>query len=76
MKRGLSIKEAADYCGIKVSCFRLWVREGLIPGPWPGTKRYDKKALDHALDKLSGIHQNAPKDPYEEWKAQTDAHEA
>ncbi len=75
MKRGLTINDAADYCGVTVVCFRMWVRDGLVPGPWPGTKRYDKQALDKALDSLSGINQNVS--PYDEWRArQESAHQA
>ncbi|MEM7619518.1 MAG: helix-turn-helix domain-containing protein [Pseudomonadota bacterium] len=76
MQRGLSIQEAAEYCGITTECFRTWVRDGLIPGPWPGTKRYDRKALDNALDKLSGIPHNASTTAYEAWKAKRNAHSA
>ncbi len=68
MKRGLTIQEAAAHCGISVSCFRSWIRDGLIPGPWSGTKRYDKKALDDALDKLSKLEQNLPTNAYDAWK--------
>ncbi len=68
MKRGLTIQEAADHCGISVSCFRSWIRDGLVPGPWPGTKRYDKKALDDALDKLSKLEQTLPASAYDAWK--------
>ncbi len=68
MKRGLTIQEAADHCGISISCFRSWIRDGLVPGPWPGTKRYDKKALDDALDKLSKLEQNLPSNAYDAWK--------
>lgn len=74
MKRGLTIQEAADHCGISISCFRSWIRDGLVPGPWPGTKRYDKKALDNALDKLSGIEHSKLQTAYEVWKAKQDAH--
>ncbi|MGH1352783.1 MAG: hypothetical protein ACRBBN_18550 [Methyloligellaceae bacterium] len=74
MKRGLTIREAADHCGISISCFRAWIRDGLVPGPWPGTKRYDKKALNDALDKLSGIEQSNPTTAYDSWKAKQNAH--
>jgi hypothetical protein len=54
--RGLSIDEAAAYAGCRtVSAFRDWIRRGLMPGPLPGTQRYDRKAIDAALDRMSGI---------------------
>ena len=44
--RGLSIDEAAAYAGCRtVSAFRDWIRRGLMPGPLPGTHRYDRKAI-------------------------------
>jgi hypothetical protein len=38
-----------------VSAFRAWVRKGIMPGPIPGTHRYDRKAIDSALDRMSGM---------------------
>lgn len=80
MKRGLTVEEAAEYCGITISGFRAWVNDGLVPGPWPGTKRYDQKALDNALDKLSQLDQNRPTNAYDAWKEKyydnkTEAHQ-
>ena len=54
--RGLSIEEAAAYAGCKsVSAFRDWVRRGLMPRRIPGTHRYDRRAIDAALDRMSGL---------------------
>jgi hypothetical protein len=68
--RCLPVKVAAAYAGCKtVSAFRDWVRKGIMPGPLPGTHRYDRRAIDAALDRLSGL---APKmqevSEYEVWK--------
>ena len=65
-KRGLTIAEAAAYAGLSESGFREWVRKGLVPGPWPGTRRYDRHALDAALDRISGV--TNTKSAYDEWK--------
>ncbi len=53
--RGLSREVAALYCGLSKEGFDEWVRRGLVPGPIPGTQRWDRKAIDLALDRASGI---------------------
>ena len=50
--RLLAREEAAAYCDLSPSGFDTWVRAGRLPGPIPGTRRYDRKALDAALDRL------------------------
>jgi hypothetical protein len=53
--RGLSAADAASYAGCQtVSAFRDWVRRGIMPRALPGTHRYNRKAIDKALDRLSG----------------------
>jgi len=47
--------EAAVYCCIKISTFDHWVKKGILPGPVSGTSRWDFKAIDNALDNISGI---------------------
>jgi hypothetical protein len=32
-------------------------RKGIMPGPIPGTRLWDRKALDAAMDRLSGLTQ-------------------
>jgi excisionase family DNA binding protein len=66
-KRGLTLAEAANYAGVSRSAFRDWVLKGRVPGPWPGTHRYDRRALDTALDRISGL-QAATLSPYDDWK--------
>lgn len=46
---------AAAYCSLTPSGFSSWVREGRLPGPLPGTKRLDRRALDAALDRISRL---------------------
>jgi hypothetical protein len=53
--RLLTRQQAAGYCGLTESGFSSWIARRLVPGPLPGTKRWDRKALDLALDRLSGI---------------------
>jgi hypothetical protein len=47
--------EAAAYLGLTPASFTKWVADGRAPKPLPGTRRWDRKAIDLALDKLSGI---------------------
>lgn len=53
--RLMSGPEAAAYCGLTAAAFAKWVAQGRIPKPLPGTRRCDRKAIDLALDKASGI---------------------
>lgn len=59
--RGLTREDAAEYCGVTAWTFDDWRRRNLIPDPMPGTKRWDRKALDLALDQLSNIAPASPK---------------
>jgi hypothetical protein len=70
--RVLSKDKAAAYCGCEtMAAFDDWVRRGIVPGPIPGTRRWDKRAIDMHLDRLSGIEPASEKQlsPYQEWKA-------
>jgi hypothetical protein len=54
--RGSSKEQAAAYAGCEtLSAFNNWIRRGIMPGPIPGTHRWDRKAIDAALDRLSGL---------------------
>ena len=64
--RGMSRETAAAYCGLKPEGFDNWVRSGLLPPKMPGTNRWDRKAIDMALDRLSNIKQDAPS-AYDRW---------
>lgn len=55
MSRLMTKAEAAAHCGLKSSAFSDWIKAGRIPGPIAGTRRWDRVALDAALDKLSGL---------------------
>jgi len=64
--------DAAAYCGVGTSTFHAWVRNGFIPQPLFGSKRWDRKAIDLALDRASGIPTTANTEnqetPYQKWK--------
>ncbi|QRM27903.1 hypothetical protein JO965_16775 [Microvirga sp. VF16] len=53
--RGVTRKMAAEHCCLSLRGFDQWVDKGLLPGPIPGTRRWDLKAIDLRLDELSGI---------------------
>jgi hypothetical protein len=70
-KRGLTIGEAAEYVGLSVSGFRNWIQRGGVSCKIRGTRRYDLKALNAALDSLSGFTKSEPAErlsPYDHWK--------
>lgn len=67
--RLLTPSQAAAYCGLTVGGLREWVEANRIPGPLPGTRRYDRLAIDRALDRLSGLTSHEPS-PLEKWKAE------
>jgi predicted DNA-binding transcriptional regulator AlpA len=66
--RLLTRAQAAAYCGLSVNGFSEWVKTGKLPGPIPGTARWDLKAIDIALDSLSGI-SNTAQSSLDEWVA-------
>ncbi len=68
MGRGLTKSEAAAHCGLSCSGFDAWRKLGRVPGPMEGTHRWDIKALDDALDRLSGIKATIGERPYDRWK--------
>jgi hypothetical protein len=70
--RGMSKEQAAAYAGCEsLSAFNDWIRRGIIPGPIPGTRKWDRKAIDAALDQLTGLQRRieVQSSPYDAWKA-------
>ena len=67
--RGLTRDDAAAYCGLTPEGFDGWVKRGIVPGPIPGTQRWDRKAIDVALDRASGLESPLEEDVFERWKA-------
>jgi hypothetical protein len=71
--RGLSKEDAASYSGCKtVAAFDDWISRGIMPGPIPGTHRWDRKAIDSYLDRASGL-TTTMGTALEDWKAKRDA---
>lgn len=59
--RLLTRARAAAYLGgVSTDQVDDWRREGLIPGYVPGTKMFDRNAIDRRLDELSGLGKAAP----------------
>lgn len=75
MSRLLTRAQAAKYCELAPSSFDDWMRKGKVPRPLPGTRRWDSKALDRALDQLSGLTANAtPEDDFDRWLREEGRH--
>lgn len=69
--RCLSREEAASYCGCEtMRAFDEWVRKGIVPRPIPGTTKWDRLAIDDALDRFRSHSPTIQADPYEAWKAE------
>ncbi|MEH3090749.1 MAG: hypothetical protein PGN20_01640 [Agrobacterium cavarae] len=60
-------KDAAAYLGIAESTFSSWVSSHKMPPPIPGTRKWDRKAIDARIDEISGLGSNDDEDPYEKW---------
>lgn len=59
--RLMTRSEVAAYCSFSTGQFSRLVSAGILPPAVPGMHRWDRKALDICLDKLSGIPDaNAP----------------
>jgi predicted site-specific integrase-resolvase len=67
MARLLTEKEAAESIGLDLATFKNWVASGKLPKPIPDCGKYDLKALDKALDRLSGI--ETATNALDAWKA-------
>jgi predicted site-specific integrase-resolvase len=53
--RGLTREQAAEFAGISPSTFDKYRREGKFPGPTLPGRRYDKRLMEAAMDRSSGI---------------------
>lgn len=71
-------QEAAAYCGITPTCFSMWVASHKMPPSIPGTRKWDKRAIDAKLDEISGlaVNDNEAEDEFEKWSRQRDARKA
>ncbi len=67
--RLLTREPAAAYCALSTRGFSEWIKSGKIPGPIPGTVRWDRYAIDAVLDKASGLETGgAQEDAFDRWK--------
>ena len=58
--------------GISYATYDKWQAKGIVPGPVPGTSRYDVRAHDKALDRVAGITEpvlSAPRSALDDWEA-------
>jgi hypothetical protein len=55
VRRLVSEKEAVEETGIPLATFRSLVQSKRLPGPLPEIGKFDLKALDAAIDRLSGL---------------------
>lgn len=67
LPRLIGRKDAAAYLGIAESTFSSWVSSHKMPPPIPGTRKWDRKAIDARIDEISGLRVNDDEDPYEKW---------
>ena len=75
--RLLTREEAASHCKLSPSGFSRWVALGRLPKPLPGTRRWDQRAIDRALDRLSGLSDSeVGQSAYERWRASRSARSA
>jgi hypothetical protein len=65
-RRGLTKVEATAYAGLCAASFDKARKEGKYPGPSLPSMRWDRRALDAAMDRLSGL--GATSDAYSEWR--------
>ncbi len=61
-------KEAAAYCGISPTCFSMWVASHKMPPAIPGTRKWDKRAIDAKLDEISGLARDGGEDAFDRWE--------
>jgi hypothetical protein len=62
-----------DICGylggISPPTYDKWLSRGLVPGPVPGTNRYDLRQHDHVLDVKLGLSKATQSlSPLEQWE--------
>ncbi|WP_137392262.1 hypothetical protein [Rhodoligotrophos defluvii] len=67
-RRGLTREEAAAYVGLSPQGFDKARNQGLYPEPTLAGRRWDRRLLDRALDRLSGLSAITSDDPYTDWK--------
>jgi hypothetical protein len=79
MTRIMKRKDAAAYCGLSIRDFNAWVAKGLLPAAIGGTNRWDGKAIDIYLDRVSGLKSSSgddEADPFQQWRVTGNARTA
>jgi hypothetical protein len=66
MARLVTDQEGADYIGLPLATFRAWVEIGRLPKPIPDVDKFDIKALDQAIDGISGL--DTPANALDAWR--------
>lgn len=66
MARLATEKEVASEIGLDLATFRAWVSAGRLPGPISDCGKFDMKAIDMAIDKISGI--GSPANALDSWR--------
>ena len=74
MPRLVAEKEAAETVGLPLSTFKHWVQIGRLPKPLADCDKYDLKAIDAALDKVSGL--GGATNALDAWRGQRHARSA
>jgi predicted site-specific integrase-resolvase len=67
MPRLVGEMEAAKTIGLELATFRTWVESGRLPPPLPDCGKFDLKALDAAVDRISGL--GNPANALDMWRA-------
>jgi hypothetical protein len=64
--------------GLKPAAFSRLVAKGIMPPRVPGTRMWDRRAIEHALDKLAGLNHSARDNESEadRWFRENGAHES
>ena len=65
--RLVSENEASEATGLPLATFRAWVQSGRLPKPIPDCGLFDLKALDAAIDRVSGL--GGPANALDAWRA-------
>ncbi|MHC2583013.1 putative DNA-binding transcriptional regulator AlpA [Bradyrhizobium diazoefficiens] len=55
LPRLISKREVAAYLGYSEKSLEKLIAQGVIPPPVAGTHRFDRRAIDVALDRASGL---------------------
>jgi hypothetical protein len=74
MARLVTEEEGADYIGLPLATFRAWVEIGRLPKPIPDVDKFDIKALDQAIDRISGL--DTPANALDAWRESKEAKRA